>query len=306
MLMVALHLLLGFVIIVPFIVFGFGHLVTSWKRPNRAAVRYGLMLLAALDRAADLGARAGPDRRLRGPRPDGPGGRLLAPPASRRSWRSPSTSGTGWPGPMINWQYARIWGVGVAGVVVADGPDALPRPAGRRQGRAPRGGEVLLPLRGQDGRRQPDPGQDADDGPVLPGVPQGRLRRLVPLVAPLQLVQQPGVPGERPRDAQGLDGARRQHPGLPAGAPAATTRAVLLRRVRRPELRRREQPDRPGGDHLHLLPRRSPTSTARAATPTTPSRSRSTTRSPTATTRSSSGSTTRWSRPSPSCTSRRS
>src|SRR4051812_398259 len=47
MLMVALHLLLGFVIIVPFLLFGCAHLVTSWNRPNKAAVRYGLMLLAA-------------------------------------------------------------------------------------------------------------------------------------------------------------------------------------------------------------------------------------------------------------------
>ncbi len=45
MLMVALHLLLGFLIIVPFIVFGVVHLATSWKRPNKAAVRFGLALL---------------------------------------------------------------------------------------------------------------------------------------------------------------------------------------------------------------------------------------------------------------------
>src|SRR5262249_5712864 len=38
MLMVALHLLLGFVLIVPFLIFGFAHLSTSWKRPNRVAV----------------------------------------------------------------------------------------------------------------------------------------------------------------------------------------------------------------------------------------------------------------------------
>ena len=45
MLMVALHLVLGFVLIVPFVVFGFVHLATSWKRPNKSAVRYGLALL---------------------------------------------------------------------------------------------------------------------------------------------------------------------------------------------------------------------------------------------------------------------
>ncbi len=46
MLMVALHLLLGFLVIVPFVVFGLAHLATSWKRPNKSAVRFGLALLA--------------------------------------------------------------------------------------------------------------------------------------------------------------------------------------------------------------------------------------------------------------------
>jgi len=45
MLMVAFHLVLGFLLIVPFIVFGMSHLATSWKRPNKAAVRFGLALL---------------------------------------------------------------------------------------------------------------------------------------------------------------------------------------------------------------------------------------------------------------------
>ncbi len=47
MLMVLLHLFLGFLIIVPFVAFGVVHLLTSWRRPNRTAVRYGLALLAA-------------------------------------------------------------------------------------------------------------------------------------------------------------------------------------------------------------------------------------------------------------------
>ncbi len=45
LLMVIVHLMLGFLILVPFLVFGFAHLATSWKRPNRAAVRWGLGLL---------------------------------------------------------------------------------------------------------------------------------------------------------------------------------------------------------------------------------------------------------------------
>jgi tetratricopeptide (TPR) repeat protein len=45
MLMVILHLVLGFGLLVPFLIFGFTHLVTSWKRPNKTAVRLGLALL---------------------------------------------------------------------------------------------------------------------------------------------------------------------------------------------------------------------------------------------------------------------
>jgi tetratricopeptide (TPR) repeat protein len=45
--MVILHLALGLAIIVPFLIFGLSHWATSWKRPNKAATRYGLILLAA-------------------------------------------------------------------------------------------------------------------------------------------------------------------------------------------------------------------------------------------------------------------
>ena len=45
--MVILHLALGLLLIIPFVVFGLTHLVTSWKRPNKSATRYGLILLAA-------------------------------------------------------------------------------------------------------------------------------------------------------------------------------------------------------------------------------------------------------------------
>ena len=72
-------------------------------------------------------------------------------------------------------------------------------------------------------------------------------------------------------------------PGRPLVRGLPRPGAVLLGRVRRPQLRRREQPDQPGGHHLHGLPRRSPTSTAPAATPPTRSRSPSIIRSPPAT-----------------------
>jgi hypothetical protein len=43
--MIVLHLVLGFAIVLPVIIFGFAHLATSWKRPNKSAIRYGLALL---------------------------------------------------------------------------------------------------------------------------------------------------------------------------------------------------------------------------------------------------------------------
>ncbi len=43
--MVMLHLALGLLIILPFLGFGFAHFITSRKRPNKSAVRYGLILL---------------------------------------------------------------------------------------------------------------------------------------------------------------------------------------------------------------------------------------------------------------------
>ena len=46
MLMIGLHLIVGFAVVVPVLVFGLAHWATSFKRPNRAAIRYGLALLA--------------------------------------------------------------------------------------------------------------------------------------------------------------------------------------------------------------------------------------------------------------------
>ena len=45
-LMVITHLVLGFLIVVPVVVFGLVHWATSRKRPNKAATRYGMALLA--------------------------------------------------------------------------------------------------------------------------------------------------------------------------------------------------------------------------------------------------------------------
>src|SRR5271166_2713480 len=47
MLMALLHVVLGVLLIVPFLIFGFAHLATAWKRPNKTAIRFGLALLTA-------------------------------------------------------------------------------------------------------------------------------------------------------------------------------------------------------------------------------------------------------------------
>ena len=98
MLMIALHLVLGFFLIVPFLIFGFVHLATSWKRPNKTAVRFGLALLGVvlvilisglvLVRLGGFEVR---DPRIRG-------GRLLAARTDAARWRWRSTSSTGSPG----------------------------------------------------------------------------------------------------------------------------------------------------------------------------------------------------------------
>ena len=202
-----------------------------------------------------LGIRAGADRRFRGPRHADPQHRLLvsrvAPLAAVALYVKHRLAG-----PRIRWEWARRFGGAGRRLRRRDGPAPLAGPpVVRRQG-AEGGQAVLLPVRGGHGQRQVHPGRDADDGRLLPEVPQGRLRRLVPLVAPLQLVQQQGLPDRasaRPaRSSLERDG---KHPGRALVRGLPRPRAVLLGRVRRPQLRRREQPHEPGGHHLHGLPR---------------------------------------------------
>ncbi|RUL88222.1 tetratricopeptide repeat protein [Tautonia sociabilis] len=120
MLMVALHLFLGFVLIVPFIVFGFGHLVTSWKRPNRAAIRYGIMLLISslvlLISGLVLVRIEGFEVRDPVVREVGYWLHLLTPVLAIALYVRHRLAG-----PRIKWQYARLWGVGVTAVVVLMG-----------------------------------------------------------------------------------------------------------------------------------------------------------------------------------------
>jgi tetratricopeptide (TPR) repeat protein len=120
MLMIALHLFLGFLLIVPFLVFGCAHLATSWKRPNREAVRYGLALLTSALVVLISGlilVRIG-DFQIRDPRVRDVGYWLhvLAPLVAIGLYVKHRLAG-----PMIRWQWARRFGVAVAGFVVLMG-----------------------------------------------------------------------------------------------------------------------------------------------------------------------------------------
>jgi tetratricopeptide (TPR) repeat protein len=120
MLMVLLHLLLGFLLIVPFVVFGFAHLATSWKRPNRDAVRYGLALLATAIVVLASGlvlVRIG-GFEVRDPRIREVGYwlHIAAPLAAIALYVKHRLAG-----PMIRWHWARRFGVAVVGFVVLMG-----------------------------------------------------------------------------------------------------------------------------------------------------------------------------------------
>lgn len=120
MLMVALHLLLGFVIIVPFIAFGVGHLITSRRRPNKAAIHFGYMLLASsvvlLVSGVVLIRIGGFEVRDPTAREIGYWLHLITPVLAIAMYVRHRLAG-----PRIKWQYARLWTAGVGVVVVLMG-----------------------------------------------------------------------------------------------------------------------------------------------------------------------------------------
>ncbi len=221
MLMVVLHLLLGFLVIVPFLIFGFTHLATSWNRPNKSAVRFGLALLATslviLISGLVLVRIGGFEVRDPRVRDAGYWLHVLAPLAAVGLYVKHRLAG-----PMIRWHWARRFGVAVVGFVVLMGMLASHDPRsfgvkGPKEGKA-----VLLSLRSRHGQRQVHPGPDPDDGRLLPEVSPGRLQGLVSLGAPLQLVQQQGLSHQRARDAAGRARSATAPRRPRAGAPAAT------------------------------------------------------------------------------------
>ncbi len=120
MLMVAFHLLLGFLLIVPFLIFGFAHLATSWKRPNKTAVRFGLALLATalliLISGLVLVRLGGFEVRDPTVREVGYWLHVLTPLAAVALYVRHRLAG-----PRIRWEWARRFSVAVAGSVVLMG-----------------------------------------------------------------------------------------------------------------------------------------------------------------------------------------
>ena len=120
MLMVALHLLLGFLLIVPFLIFGLAHLATSWKRPNKTAIRFGLALLAAglvvLGSGLVLVRLGGFEVRDPLAREIGYWLHVLAPIAAVGLYVKHRLAG-----PRIRWQWARRFSVAVGGFVALMG-----------------------------------------------------------------------------------------------------------------------------------------------------------------------------------------
>ena len=132
----------------PFLVFGFAHLATSWKRPNRAAIRYGLVLLARRSGHPGLGAGPGAARRLRGPRPADPRRRLLAARGRAAGGGRRFTSSTAWPARGSAGTGPGGSAMPVVGVRRRDGAAALAGPAVvRRQGAEGRESSTSFPPR---------------------------------------------------------------------------------------------------------------------------------------------------------------
>ncbi|MFM7128968.1 MAG: multiheme c-type cytochrome, partial [bacterium] len=120
MLMVAVHLFLGLLLIVPFIVFGLAHLATSWKRPNKSAIWRGLWLLGVgivvLVSGLVLVRLEGFEIRDNRIRDVGYWSHIVAPLLAIGLYVSHRRAG-----PRIKWAYLRTWGSVVAAMVVVMG-----------------------------------------------------------------------------------------------------------------------------------------------------------------------------------------
>ena len=129
--MLVAHVGLGVLLLVPFVGFGLIHLVTSWNRPNKRAIRYGVILLAVGIIVLVTGFVL---LRLDLPLSGMTGGRL---PDVSLVVRDNATRSIGYwlhvllpvaavglylrhrlAGPAIKWQYAKVW-IGAVGIFIA-------------------------------------------------------------------------------------------------------------------------------------------------------------------------------------------
>jgi tetratricopeptide (TPR) repeat protein len=114
--MLIAHLVLGVGLIVPFILFGLTHLITSWNRPNKAAIRYGITLLivATIMLASGFFLWSGfidvRDPTIRGVFY---WLHVLTPIAAIAVYLRHRLAG-----PRVKWEYAKVW-VGVVGLFIA-------------------------------------------------------------------------------------------------------------------------------------------------------------------------------------------
>ena len=190
MLMIALHLILGFLLIVPFLMFGLhspGNVVEA-TQPYGRPVWTGAAGCRNRDPAFGIGPGAA--GWLRDPRPTNPRCRLLASRADatpgRRALRQ-APSG----------RPENPLGMGQAAdrcrrrVCHRDGAASLPGSAVLRRQGPPRRQAVFLSLGSHYRQRQIHPGKNVDDGRLLHEMSSRRLPGMVSLGPSIQLVQQP-------------------------------------------------------------------------------------------------------------------
>ena len=237
------HLFLGLLIVVPFAVFVILHFVAARHRRNRLALRTGYALggasLALLVTGLIL-VRFGWFE-IRDPRSRAVAYWLHAmlplAAASLYVWHRRRggrfRAGRAWA------SFAAVAALSVALAVV----HALnPSP---KSGVPHEGERFFSPslVRTQEGRLLPL--TRLDDERVLQEVSRRRLRRMAPQRAPVQLVQQPGLPRQRPGNAQGRAAARRRRARQPLVRRLPRPGAVL--RAARSTPRRLDEPIEPTG-----------------------------------------------------------
>ena len=249
------HAGIGLALTVPYLLFGVSHWWSSRHRTNRRAVRTGILLffvgLVVVShrlRPVPTGGAAPtadrhplPARHLLAARRAAGGGRRGVRLAPEERAEDPLE---------VRQAVGRCDGRRAAG----HGSVARVRPAGRRPNGVGGGGAVLPPVRGPHRRRQVHPGRRAHERRLLHAVPRRRVQGPPALGPQVQQRQQPGLPGQRERDAGGGPEAGRQREVVPLVRRLPRPGAAVQRPVRRPQVRPRHAPDRPRRHHLRGLP----------------------------------------------------